>query len=162
MLREPNSFFGINITVIMKQFFKYFFGLWSVIFLLFAYLQWNDPDSFIWVSVYGLAAVLSAFAFFGRFSVSVLFSVALLGLIIGIYFFPNSVGGWISQEMHQANLSMMKSTDIEQARESFGLLVVSLVMGLAAYRGWSKDRIKTENDQPSETNKSHTLSGAQI
>lgn len=116
---------------------RIFFGLWSVLFLLFAYWQWNDPDPEIWVVIYGFAAVMCAFAVFNRFFIPVLVFSAIAAFLGGIYYFPDSVILWIQQEWQQADLSM-KTVDMEEARESFGLFLVSVLMTLAAYKGWGK------------------------
>lgn len=121
----------------MTRLLRSFFGFCSLLFLLFAYWQWNDPDPEIWISIYIFSAVMSAFAAFGRFYVTVLFAAAIGGFLGGLYFFPASVSDWVWQEWQQADLSM-KTLDMEEARESFGLLIVSAVMGLAAFAGWRK------------------------
>ena len=116
-----------------------FFGLSALIFLLFAFWQWNDPDPEIWVSIYVFAAVMSALAAFGRYSVLLLVTAAVAALLGALYYFPSSVGDWISQEWQQADLSM-KTMDMEEARESFGLLIVSVILGIEAWVGWRRNR----------------------
>lgn len=125
----------------MAKMSRLFFGFCSLLFLLFAYWQWNDPDPEVWVSIYVFGAVMSAFAAFGKFFVTVLFSAAIVGILGSIFYFPASVSEWILQEWQQADLSM-KTIDMEEARESFGLLIISAVMGLAAFVGWRKKRSK--------------------
>ena len=131
----------------MERIFKYFFGLWAGLFLLFAVWQWNDPDSILWIGIYSLAAILCVFAMFDRYSVPILSVGALVGLLVGFYLLSGSISNWISYEVQQANLSMMMNPDIEEARESFGLFIVSFVMGVAAYRGWSRNTRKTSHGQ---------------
>ena len=132
----------------MYTFRRIFFGLWCLLFLLFAYWQLNDPDTEIWVSIYGVAVVLSAMAVVGRFSMPVLFTVIGLCLLGSIYYFPNSVSEWVQQEWQQQDLSM-KTLDMEEARESFGLLIIAIVMSVAAFFGWqSKKRFKTVSGKP--------------
>lgn len=114
---------------------RIFFGLWSILFLLFCYWQWNDPDPGVWMSIYGFAAVMSGLASVGRFYISVLILAAVLALIGSLYFFPHSVSDWILQEWQQADLSM-KTAEMEETREFFGLFIFSMIMGLAAYKGW--------------------------
>jgi predicted transporter len=122
----------------------FFFGIFSLLFLLFAYLQWNDPDPEIWVSIYVFAAIMCALAAFKRYFVPVLLTASIVAFLGGLYFFPASVIDWILQEWRQADLSM-KTIDMEEARESFGLLIISVVMGLAAYKG-RKKRLKMKQD----------------
>ena len=112
-----------------------FFGLWSFLFLFFAYWQVNDPDPEIWMSIYIFAAVMCALAVVERFLVPVLVGAAVAGISCGLYFFPSSVWDWVGQEWQQADLSM-KTINMEEARESFGLLIFSAIMLLASYRGW--------------------------
>lgn len=118
---------------------RIFFSVWSLLFLLFAYWQWNDPDPEVWVSIYCFAASLCALAAFGRYYVPLLFTAAIAAFLGGVYLFPASVRDWILQEWQQADLSM-KTPDMEVARESFGLLIISVIIGLAGYRGWVKRR----------------------
>lgn len=123
----------------MAKVSRFFFGFSALLFLIFAYWQWNDPDPEIWVSLYGFAAVMCGFAAFDRFFVPILVFSAIAALVGGIYYFPDSINQWIQQEWQQADLSM-KTMEMEEARESFGLLIVSIVMSLAAYRGWREKR----------------------
>ncbi|KEO71878.1 transmembrane 220 family protein [Anditalea andensis] len=119
----------------MLSFARVFFGAWSLLFIVFAYLQFNDPDPEVWVSIYGLAAVLSALAAYGKYLLPVLLVAAVAALIGGIYLFPSSVSDWVIQEWRQADLTM-KTPDMEEARESFGLLIIFVIMSIAAFIGW--------------------------
>ena len=103
--------------------------------MLFAYWQWNDPDPELWISIYIFAATMCALAAARIFFVPVLAIVAVVGLFGGIYFFPDSVEEWMNHEWQQADLSM-KTIEMEEARQSFGLLIFSGIVGLAAYTGW--------------------------
>lgn len=125
----------------MTQFSRFFFGFFTLVFLLFTYWQFNDVDPILWVSIYGFSALMCAFAAFGRYYVPVLILAAIAALIAGLFYFPNSVGHWVIAEWKQADLSM-KTQEMEIARESFGFLIVSGVMGLAAFFGWRKKRKK--------------------
>lgn len=111
-----------------------FFSVWSLLFLLFAYWQFNDPDPEIWASIYGFAAVVCTLAAFRRFYIPLLVTAAIAAFLGGLYLFPASVRDWIFQEWQQADL-IMKNPDMEVARESFGLFIVSVIIGLAAYKG---------------------------
>ncbi|MDT0648097.1 transmembrane 220 family protein [Zunongwangia sp. F260] len=116
-----------------------FFGLWSLLFLLFCYWQWNDADPEVWMSIYGFAAVMCGLAAVGRFYIPVLMLASIIALLGSLFFFPRSVSDWIFQEWQQADLSM-KTIEMEETREFFGLLIISVIMGLAAYKGWREKR----------------------
>ena len=112
-----------------------FFGIWCLLFIISAFVQLNDPDAWIWVTIYLVAATLSGFAATHRFPVVLLAVVTLLSLVGAVYFFPPSVGEWVAQEWQQQDLTM-KTIAMEEARESFGLLLISIVLGIAAFVGW--------------------------
>ncbi|WP_194775396.1 transmembrane 220 family protein [Pararhodonellum marinum] len=123
----------------MKNFPRYFFIFWILAFLLFAYWQINDPDPEIWVSVYLVAAIFSYLAVRGIHPILPL-SVCILACLIGaIYFFPDSVPEWVGYELENKDLTM-KTQESEEARETFGLLVVAMVMGYSAFLGFKKQK----------------------
>lgn len=108
-----------------------FFGLWSLLFLISAYLQLNDEDPWVWVSIYLVAAVLSALAAIKNYPLVPLAVGAVLCFFGFVYYYPSSVSDWIAQEWQQQDLTM-KTTAMEEARESFGFLLIALVL-LAAF-----------------------------
>ena len=121
----------------MNYFIKYFFSFWVLVFLLFAYWQINDPDPEIWVSIYVIAALFSGMAVRGKHPLIPL-GIAIVACIIGaVYFFPDSVKEWIGFELENKDLTM-KTKESEEARETFGLLIVAIVLSVSAYFGWKK------------------------
>jgi len=121
----------------MNSFIKYFFSFWVLVFLLFAYWQINDPDPEIWVSIYVIAALFSGMAVRGKHPLIPL-GIAIVACIIGaVYFFPDSVSEWIGFELENKDLTM-KTKESEEARETFGLLIVAIVLSVSAFFGWKK------------------------
>ncbi|WP_187263389.1 transmembrane 220 family protein [Pontibacter beigongshangensis] len=116
-----------------------FYGFWCLAFLLFTYWQLNDPDAWLWLLIYGFAALMCGLAAFGIYFRYVLTAFAVLFLFGFALLYPSSVSDWIRQEWAQKDLSM-KTNAMEQARESFGLLVAGIMMALAAATGWQKHR----------------------
>lgn len=123
---------------------RIFFGFWTLAFLLFAFWQFNDPDPEVWVSIYVYAAIMSGLAATERYPLIPLLAGAALCLLGSIYFFPSSVNEWVVQEWEQQDLSM-KTVDMEEARESFGLLIIFIITGSAAWLGWRK---KQDTERP--------------
>ncbi len=121
----------------MKKERSIFFGIWSLLFIISAYVQLNDVDPWVWVSIYLIAAILSGLAATHRFPIVPLAIVTSLCLIGAIYFFPPSVSDWIAQEWEQKDLTM-KTMDMEEARESLGLMLIAIVLGIATFVGWQK------------------------
>jgi len=126
---------------------RIFFGFFFFMFLLFTYWQFNDPDAWFWISIYGFAAVMAGMAAFQKYSVPLLLIAAVLSFIGFVYQYPSSVSGWIQQEWMQKDLSM-KTYSMELARESFGLLIVCLVMLIAAAVAHFEKRKTTAVEQP--------------
>lgn len=93
----------------LENIFRVFF---CIIFLLFAFLQWNDPDPLPWIINYGLAALLS-FKVINIFSYSKQVYRLSLGFIgIQIMMLALKVVG--KQHLIHA----------EQGREFLGLIIV--------------------------------------
>lgn len=98
-------------------------------FLWFSYLNLNDPDAWLWVSIYLFAAFCCGAAVFGFY-----FPVAYL-VAIGFYliyaiqriFTKDGVLDWIRNHHMQNIAETMKATKpwIENTREFFGLLIVA-------------------------------------
>lgn len=119
------------------QFNKYYFGIWLLLFGLFTYWQFNDPDPEVWISIYGVAMVFCLFGIRGIFPKIPLTLVVVLCLLGAFYFFPGGVGDWLSQEWAQKDLTM-KTQQMEENRETFGLLTIALALSPALYKAWKK------------------------
>jgi len=99
--------------------------LLAVMFLLFAFVQVNDPDPLIWILIYGTMAVLAVMAIFEYYPKK--FLIGLLILFAGysaVYF--RGVLEWLKQEDKSAlfdEVAKMEHWYIEEAREFMGLLI---------------------------------------
>lgn len=101
---------------------KYFALLGVVIFILFALVQVNDPDPYIWMPVYIFPAILSFMVFRGNFYSYLIGIAALLYLAFSIATFPESMTSWIGDELNNTSLSM-KTPSMEESRESLGTFI---------------------------------------
>lgn len=126
---------------------RIFFGFCCLLFLLFTYWQFNDPDAWFWISIYGFAAIMAGMAAFRKYSIPLLLIAAFLSFIGFVYKYPSSVSAWIQQEWMQKDLSM-KTYSMELARESFGLLLVCLVMLAAAATAYLEKRKTAATKEP--------------
>lgn len=95
----------------------------AILFLVFAVVQMNDPDPWLWVAIYGLVGYVSASAVMGKYSKLVIyFGIAVCVLGIGILF-PELIN-WL--RMGTPNIAETMKTDrpyIEFVREFFGLWI---------------------------------------
>ncbi|MEN7548966.1 transmembrane 220 family protein [Rapidithrix thailandica] len=99
------------------------------IYTCFAYVQLNDFDPWLWVSVYGYLAIVAAMGVFGKFH-KVLITIGMLGTLIGSLWLMPSVYEWLVHH-EPADLLYGMSPDkpyIEESRESLGLLICFLGM----------------------------------
>ena len=99
----------------------------AVLFLSFAALQYNDPDPQVWIPIYAFAAMACLMAltriaqpwFYGL--------MALIYAGAAYYQWPPAFEGFWLNEVG------MKTVNIELARESGGLAICTLAMGLMGY-----------------------------
>jgi hypothetical protein len=109
---------------------KIFNIVFALIFLLFAFVQFNDPDPILWIAIYGAMAALCIMAVFNRYPQRVY--LVLLVLLVGYstLLIP-SVLVWLRQE-HLTDLfdevAKMEHLYIEESREFLGLMICVSVL----------------------------------
>lgn len=103
-------------------------------FLVFAYFNLNDKDSWLWVPIYMVAALLCGFAVFDRyFNTLYLIAIAFyLVYAIILFFAKDGVLDWVAKYKRPSIVESMQATKpyIEKTREFFGLLIISAALGL--------------------------------
>ncbi|MEN8790177.1 MAG: transmembrane 220 family protein [Flavobacteriaceae bacterium] len=110
----------------MKNLFKLFALLMAMLFVIAAYVQWNDPDATLWYFIYGIAALASILFFMGRLS----FVVAI---ILGLLYISGTVILW-PEKWEGLSIGAGDIVNIERARESLGMLITGLIMLVYAVR----------------------------
>lgn len=103
-----------------------------VIFVLFAALQYNDPDPYIWMPIYLYAAFLCFTATKRNYNKSlyIIGLVVYIAYAVYLFFDKSGVLNW-AEEHHAENLvQTMKATKpwIEESREFGGLFIVIIVL----------------------------------
>ena len=102
----------------------------ALVFLVFAGLQYNDPDPYIWIPIYLYLVLVSVLVMNRKANRMLLFISALAFLIGAIYLWP---AHWEGVALKNG----MKTVNIEEGRESLGLgmgFVTLLIYGLAVSR----------------------------
>ena len=111
---------------------KIFNLIFCVLFVLFAALQYNDPDPYVWMPIYLYGAVLCWLAFRQRFYRG----AYIIGIVVYAayacykFFDQNGVWDWATKH-HAANIAdTMKAEQpwIEETREFFGLAILIAVL----------------------------------
>lgn len=125
---------------------KIFNIFFCLIFIVFAALQYNDPDPYIWIPIYMYAAVLCWFAAKKQFYPTAYLVGIAVYAAYAVYkiFDTNGLIDWIKLH-HAANIAeTMKAEQpwVEESREFFGLLILIAVLGINYFIGW-KRKIKS-------------------
>jgi hypothetical protein len=92
----------------------------GAVFLLFVILQYNDPDSLLWIGLYGYAVLVSVFAASGKAG-----TMAVIGLCV---YLPFSL--WLSPVLVD-DIHWLRS---ERALEALGLALAAIWMAVVLKR----------------------------
>lgn len=100
----------------------------TILFALFAVVQFNDPDPIVWVIIYGTVAVISGFAAAGKYDKNVILTVIGICIIWMLTLVPGVVD-WVEKGMPSITGSMKaESPHVEYLREFLGLFIMILVL----------------------------------
>lgn len=105
----------------------------ALVFLMAVVVQYNDPDPFQWMAIYGAAFVMCAMAWRRkRVHPAAPVLVGAVALVWGLSIMLGGPGG--SNYLHMFDAWEMRSVNVEQAREATGLLIVAAWMAVLAVR----------------------------
>ena len=109
--------------------FNYFF---CFIFIVFAALQYNDPDPYVWVPIYLYSAILCYLAARSKFYPQAYIIGIVVYLLYAAYLFFDKTGvlDWVTEHHEESIVQTMKAEKpwIEETREFFGLLILVVVL----------------------------------
>lgn len=114
----------------------------AVMFLLFAFVQINDPDPVLWILIYGVMAVICILAAFRTYYTIVMIVLAIALAAYSTILIPG-LKEWFSQPDLSVlfdDVAKMQHLYIEEAREFLGLMICEavLVMQLVRARAYKK------------------------
>lgn len=108
--------------------------VFSGLFLLFAALQYNDPDPWLWIPIYLLAAITCYRYARGHRPQRLALAMIFFCIAYAVYLFmgANGVFSWATEHAAENLVQTMKATKpwIENTREFGGLLIIIVVLGL--------------------------------
>jgi len=110
----------------MNTVFKIIGFLFAALFLLSAGLQYNDPDSLVWIIIWGVAGVISLVFALNKVAYSVPLVFGILAFVGFIYLYPPEFEGF--------DLDAGDIKNVELGREAFGLLIIAIMMFVYAFR----------------------------
>ena len=114
----------------------------AVMFIVFAFVQINDPDPVVWILIYGTMAVACVLAAFDQYYPKVLLGLLIVYAAYSIVFF-SGVTEWLRSEnksMLFDDIAKMQYPYIEQSREFLGLVICMLVLVLHLVRARMRTR----------------------
>ncbi|WP_111594981.1 transmembrane 220 family protein [Chitinophaga dinghuensis] len=108
--------------------------IFVVLFVIFAGLQYNDPDPYVWMPIYLYAATMCFYAARKQFYRKLYLLGIAVYLIYAGYLFVTKDGviDWATQH-HAENIAQKMSAEhawIEETREFFGLVICIVVLGI--------------------------------
>ena len=102
----------------------------AIMFLLFAFLQVNDPDPLLWITIYGVMAVLAILAMFKIYPRQIILILIVLLTAYSLVYIPG-VKEWLQQDNKSElfdNVAKMNHPYIEESREFLGLGICVVVL----------------------------------
>lgn len=118
----------------MSSPFKILGYLFAVLFIVAAALQYNDPDTLIWVIIWTVAAIFSLGFALNKISFMPLFFSGVMALGGFFYSYPEKFEGF---EIGTGDIK-----NIEEGREAFGLLIIAMVLLVFAVRSYTSKKLK--------------------
>ncbi len=111
---------------------KAFNIIFIVLFVLFAGLQYNDPDPYLWIPFYLYAAALCYLTLRRKYNPALYIIGLGIYSLYAIYLLFDNTGvlNWMNEHEAENIAQSMKATKpwIEETREFFGLLIVIIVL----------------------------------
>lgn len=125
---------------------KLFNIIWCILFIIFAGLQYNDPDPYVWMPIYLYGATCCALAAMGKYYRKA-YLVGIAGyLCYAVYKFfdQNGVLDWAIRHHAENIAETMKASQpwIEETREFFGLFILIAVLMINYFYAGRKKAVR--------------------
>ncbi|MDB4902858.1 MAG: hypothetical protein JWQ63_2139 [Mucilaginibacter sp.] len=108
--------------------------IFCLAFLVFAYVNLNDVDAPLWVTIYMVAAICCGLAVFGKYfpTINIIAISFYLVYAIILFFAKDGVRDWILKYKKPSIVETMQAEKpyIEKTREFFGLLIISTALAI--------------------------------
>jgi TctA family transporter len=99
----------------------------SIMFILFALVQYNDPDPYIWAPIYLFVAGVCGAAAFNRYNNRVTLAGTIILTIYALFYVPDFID-WVKMGMPSIVETMKAEKLYVELTREFGGLVVCLVV----------------------------------
>ncbi|WP_047244822.1 transmembrane 220 family protein [Maribacter thermophilus] len=110
----------------MNVLYKIIGFVFMVFFAWGAIVQYNDPDAFLWITVYTIAAIVSLLFALDRVKYIIPLILGVICFIGFVYLYPCDFQGF---DLDDGDIKT-----VELGREAFGLLIIAIVMFFYSFR----------------------------
>jgi hypothetical protein len=110
----------------MNLLFKILGYLFAFLFIIGATLQYNDPDTLMWVIIYAIASLVSLGFALNKIRFVIPLVIGSLAFAGFLYLYPADFQGF---DLNDGDIKT-----VELGREAFGLLIISIVMLALSFR----------------------------
>ncbi len=117
----------------MNTLFKSIGILFTVLFGIGAAVQYNDPDSLVWIVIYAVAAFVSLLFALDKLAILVPLVAGIACFIGFVYLYPPDFQGF---DLNDGDIKT-----VELGREAFGLLIIALVFFLYVFKLKQKSKV---------------------
>ena len=104
----------------------------TVIFVLFAAVQYNDPDPYLWIPIYGFCALVCGYAAVGKFNKTAIL-VGLVPITLYMISYIPAFWDWVKMGMPSIVETMKANKPYVELTREFGGLVVCVAALLLVY-----------------------------
>lgn len=112
--------------------------LLALMFLVFAFLQVNDPDPALWILIYGAMSVVCMMAIFESYNRKLLVALIMLYSVYCYFLWPG-ISEWLRQVDKSVlfdDVMKMEHLYIEESREFLGLVISIVVVLIYTIRSY--------------------------
>ncbi|NND71883.1 MAG: hypothetical protein HKN43_09905 [Rhodothermales bacterium] len=110
----------------------------AAVFAFGALVQINDPDPFLWIAIYLIAASTCIFSIYRPAMILPALTIGIIALAWAAWLSPSVIGNTPFTDMFGA--WEMKDNSIEKSREMYGLIFITVAMFALAYLGKRESR----------------------
>lgn len=110
----------------MNYIFKIIGYVFALLFAVGAVVQYNDPDSIMWIIIYLLAALISLAFALGKLNATIPLVFGVMALVGFFFLYPTDFQGF---DLNDGDIKT-----VELGREAFGLLIIALVLLTYGFR----------------------------
>jgi len=114
-------------------------GILALIFVVFAVVQFNDPDPLSWILIYLNMAIICAYGIFKKHNSLWLLITGVLYFVYACFLIPGAMEWFRSpnKEMLFDDIAKMQNLYIEETREFLGLVICLLAVGGYMLKSWA-------------------------